>query len=167
MPAIQVKLFKMRKASLVKMILECKLPIENPEKYRVESLRQLAAQHLPTYIEDHFLRLVRRDILPRGYRVPGRDKKHIPNSNLEFDWSWVSKKVSVEIHGGLKNPRSGHRSEAGVKRDMRKSNLAQIHGWLHLQLTSEEVMDDYVWQTQTLPMLLKALSRGTSGGPST
>ena len=162
MSAMQIKLFKMKKATLVQMVLRLKLRIKDPDKYRLDDLRKVVSTLLPTYLEDHFLTLVRRDMLPRGYRLPGRDRKHLPNSNLEFDWSWTSKKVSVEIHGGLKSPRSGHRTEAGVKRDMRKANLAQLHGWFHIQLTSEEIMEEDTWTHQTLPLILAALKRNAS-----
>jgi hypothetical protein len=162
-----MKIDTMKKATLLNIVAKCHLPIANADRYRLIDLRSEVARLIPTYIEDHFLRLVRRDILPRGYRLPSRNKRFLPPTLLEFDWCWVSKKVSVEIHGGLKHPRSGHRTEAGVKRDMKKCNLAQQAGWFHIQLTSEEVMEDDQWQTFTLPLILQALRRFESNASTT
>ena len=154
-----MKIESMKKATLLNIIKKCCLDLPDADRYRLTDLRLAVAKLIPTYIEDHFLRLVRRDVLPRGYRLPARNARHLPPTDLEFDWCWVSKKVSVEIHGGLKHPRSGHRTEAGVKRDIRKANLAQQAGWFHIQLTSEDVMEDWLWKSSTLPLLLTALRR--------
>lgn len=156
----------MRKQTLLNLIQKCKLSI-NPVGKSVAYLRHYVALLVPTYIEDHFIRRCRSHLLPRnpGLCMPGRNKCHLPPTELEFDFSWRSRLISVEIHGGLKNAGSGHRTEAGVKRDMRKCNLAQEAGWFHIQLTTEQVMDDWIWNTETLPLLEFALKRRQTSKP--
>lgn len=154
-----MKIERMKRQTLLNVIKKCHLEISS--KHSVADLRSEVARLIPTYIEDHFLRRVRTDLFPRGYRLPGRNICHLQPTALEFDFSWKSLKVAIEIHGGLSNARSGHRSCEGVKRDMHKTNLAQLHGWILLQLTTEQVMEDLLWSKHTLPMILKALSRET------
>lgn len=155
-----MKIATMKKQTLLNLINKCKLNI-TPTGKTLAYLRHHVALLVPTYIEDHFIRRCRSHLLPRnpGLGMPGRNKCHLPPTKLEFDFSWLSRRVSVEIHGGLKNSGSGHRTEAGVKRDILKCNLAQQAGWFHIQLTTEQVMDDFTWNTQTLPLLELALSR--------
>lgn len=153
-----MKIDRMRKETLLKVIRECCLQIDQPEKRTVATLRLLVAKLIPSYIEDHFLRRVRSHLIPRnpGLKMPGHNKQYIVGLSgrpMEFDISWRSIKLAVEIHGGLKNAKSGHRTESGVKRDMLKCNLAQKDGWTLLQLTTEEVMDNFIWNTRTVPLL--------------
>ncbi len=153
-----MKIERMRKETLLKVIRECHLQIDQPAKRTVAVLRVLVAKLIPSYIEDHFLRRVRNHLIPRnpGLKIPGHNKKYIVGLSgrpMEFDISWRSIRLAVEIHGGLKNAKSGHRTEAGVTRDMLKCNIAQREGWTLLQLTTEEVMDDHIWNTRTVPLL--------------
>lgn len=112
-------------------------------------------------LEDIFWSRCVSHILPRnpGLGLPGKNKCHLPPTDLEFDFSWKSRKVAIEIHGGLKYAKSGHRTYSGVSRDMRKCNLAQLDGWIILQLESHQVRDNFTWNVQTLPMIEKALNR--------
>lgn len=153
-----MKIDKMRKQTLLNTIAKCQMQVVDPHKMTVDNLRILVAKLVPTYIEDHFLRRVRSHLIPRnpGLKVPGHNKQYIVGLSgrmMEFDFSWRSIRLAVEIHGGLKNARSGHRTEQGVKRDMLKCNLAQKDGWTLLQLTTEEVMDNHTWNTHTVPLL--------------
>lgn len=152
---------KMKRETLLRLISTKRLSIST--SLPLSKLRPAVESALTTYLEDNFIVRCRTDLLCRvsGLAMPGRNKTYLPPTALEFDFSWRSRKVSVEIHGGLKFARTGHRSEQGVRRDMHKSNLAQLAGWLHLSLTPEQVMQDDLWLNQTLPMLLAALTRSS------
>lgn len=153
---------KMKRETLLKLIKSKRLSVSL--SLPLTLMRPAVEAALKTYLEDNFSHRCRTDLLSAvpGLAMPGHNRCYLPPTNLEFDFSWRSRKVSVEIHGGLKFARTGHRSEQGVRRDMHKSNLAQLSGWLHLALTPEQVMDDHLWQTQTKPMLMQALQRGKS-----
>lgn len=153
----------MKAATLYKFIRDKKLILSPIElALPILELKALVLLKLETYLEDLFLQRCRIHLLPRnpGLGMPGRNKRHLFPTDLEFDFSWKSRMVSVEIHGGLDVPGSGHRTSSGVRRDMRKCNMAQLDGWLHLQLDSDQVLDNFTWNVQTLPMLEKALNRG-------
>lgn len=157
---IALKSSTMRKATLLATIKKCKLDIPGAEKGSTAWLRQRVAELIPTYIEDHFARRIRNQLLPRNptFRFPMREAQ-VRDTAMRYDFCWVSRRVTVEIHGGLKNARSGHRTEEGVKRDMLKANMAQADGFFHIQLTTEDVMDDAIWEKVTLPLLELALRR--------
>lgn len=154
-----MKSARMRKETLVRLVEKYHLPIPSPEKMLVGHLRHQFEIHFPTYLEEWFKCRVRETLLPKfpGMLMPARNQCRIPGSKLEFDFSWNSLKLAVEIQGGLKNAKSGHRSEAGIKRDMRKVNLAQINGWILLQLTSENITCTHEWSAYTLPLLVSAI----------
>lgn len=146
---------RMRKETLIKQIHKFRLPIPSPEKLTVEQLRKQITIHIKDYLESWFLRRVRSDILPQfpSLLAPGRNRTYLPGSKLEFDFSWRSLRIAVEIQGGLNNSRSGHTSAVGIKRDMRKQNLCVVHQWQLLQLHAEQITDDARWHNETLPML--------------
>lgn len=70
---------------------------------------------------------------------PKRNRTHLAPTALEFDFSWATHKIAIEIHGGIDKAgrRSGHVSRDGLRRDYYKCNLAQIHGWILLQFPPE------------------------------
>ena len=149
---------KMKRDTLLKCITKYQLQVS--PSLHTEALRHAVSAKFEFYLEDWFLRRVIVDVLPRcpGLKHPGRNQTHLPGSKLEFDFSWKSLKVAVEIHGGIDSRRrSGHTTPTGIKRDLRKCNLAQLHGWLLLQFTSEQINQDLIWMKETCPMLLQAL----------
>lgn len=76
--------------------------------------------------------------MENGYKLFEEYKFH-PMRKWQFDWALVKgdSKIAVEYEGGLLNPRSGHRSVAGINRDVQKYNAAQQLGWMVLRLTTE------------------------------
>lgn len=150
---------RMKKDRLVHLAREYRLPHPDPASLKVGHLREMMEAHFPQYLELWFLSRVRTDLMPSAnILAPARNAKHLPHSQLEFDFSWKSLRLAVEIQGGLKHSRSGHRSEAGVRRDMAKVNLAQLNGWLLLQLSPEQISQDHIWARETLPMLKTAIT---------
>ena len=148
---------RMRKDTLLKQVKKFQLPIPNAEQLSVEKLRSQINLHIKMYLESWFMRRVKEDILlQHDLMPPGRNKTYLPNSKLEFDFSWRSIRLAVEIQGGLER-RGGHTTAAGIKRDMRKMCLAQINGWLLLQLHSEEITSNSMWELHTMPLIVKAI----------
>jgi very-short-patch-repair endonuclease len=72
---------------------------------------------------------------------PEREYRFYPERRFRADFAFPKHKVLVEIHGGLYVPRSGHRTAKGVLRDMTKSNLAALGGWMYLQFSAKQVQD--------------------------
>lgn len=58
-----------------------------------------------------------------------------------FDFAVPSKKIAIEIQGGLYAAQSGHRSKEGVERDYEKINEALFGGWQVFQITSDNIKD--------------------------
>jgi len=97
----------------------------------------------PSELEGLFARQIKTAGLPR----PRREYKFLPDRRFKFDFAWVRLRVAVEIEGGLGRPRSGHRSYAGVTRDIEKGRLALLAGWKMLRFTSKDVRDGLAIQT--------------------
>ena len=156
---------RVSKESLLRQVTKLQLPIRNPHKLTVIQLSKEIKVQLKTYLENWFLRRIKVDIIPflTVPSLPGRNCRHLPESRLEFDFSWKSLKIAIEIQGGLDQPRTGHRTAKGVRSDMRKVCLASLNGWILLQLAPEHITDDVSWRNYTLPMLTKAfhLRQGT------
>lgn len=151
------------KADLCRQIRACITPMVESfnwsrlETHPVKELKGILKQRRKAYLEEWFLIRISPELANLGIRMPGRNKCYIPNSKLEFDFSWKSLKLAVEVQGGIASASSGHRTYAGVRRDMLKMCLAQANGWLLLQLTPENVKDALVWKRWTLPLIRQAI----------
>lgn len=160
-----MKFSTMRKETLLKHIARWDLQIPTPELQSTHYLRHRVSELFTTYLEDWFLRrikqLIEQEVSWKDIRLPGRNYCHIPGSNLEFDFSWKSRRVAVEIQGGIDSShrRSGHVSPAGMRRDMLKMCLAQHHGWILFQLAPEQITTCHLFHSQVAPWLIRALRR--------
>lgn len=156
-----MKTNRMQKATLLRLVREKNLQIPNASQLKIGHLREAVDQKILVYLEEWFLQRVRSDLLPSlvGLSLPGRNKKYLPPTELEFDFSWKSLKVAVEIQGGIdsRGRQSGHVSADGMRRDMRKMCLAQAAGWIILQLPPEAIHTDLTWRTYSLPLLRHCL----------
>lgn len=154
---------KATKADLIRQIVACTTPASPPhnlgtlQKETLASLKTILKRRRKAYLEEWFLHRINRELSSLGLRIPGRDKTHLAGSDLEFDFSWKSIKLAIEIQGGLNQSNSGHRTSSGVRRDILKMCLAQTQGWLLLQLTPENVKEASVWKMFTLPLIRKAV----------
>lgn len=95
------------------------------------------------------------DILNEQY--PGQwvsEHKGIEGRKYRFDAANPSKKVAIEIDGGIhpfwitlpngqkkKVMKSGHSTPEGIKRDMLKNNAAVVDGWKVLRYTPQMLKD--------------------------
>jgi hypothetical protein len=66
------------------------------------------------------------------------------------DFAWPDAAVVVEIQGGTWVSRSGHTSGKGVQRDLIKSALAQMGGWLCIGLTSDMINEQWLARLEIL-----------------
>lgn len=77
---------------------------------------------------------------------PGRNCRYLQPTAFEFDFSWTSLKIAIEVQGGLHLRRGGHTSHAGIRRDQYKLALAQSKGWILLQFPPEVCTDAATWR---------------------
>lgn len=147
---------RMRKQTLLKMIEKHQLRIPNADNLPAHILQKTVTLKIKTYLEDWFFRRIVPFCSEHSLLPPGRNNCYLPNSKLEFDFSWKSIKVAVEIQGGL-HSRGGHTTATGIKRDMRKVNLAQTNGWILLQLSRDDIADNHQWNRYTEPLLISAI----------
>lgn len=68
-------------------------------------------------------------------------RKGIPGRRYELDFCWIEASVAVEIQGGIWSPEMAHGRGTGIQRDYDKLNLAQLEGWIVLQLSTTELRD--------------------------
>lgn len=59
----------------------------------------------------------------------------------KWDFAHVQSKTGIEIHGGINQANSGHRSRKGVQQDMRKQQRAANLGWAYVPIASADVND--------------------------
>lgn len=89
----------------------------------------------------------------------------LPKNQYRFDFAILEWMIAIEIEGGLygkdgrkcnacKQPIGGaHRTVAGITRDIRKYNLAQLKGWIVIRLEPNRL----VFQ-KTLDMIKEAIN---------
>lgn len=96
--------------------------------------------------------------------TPIRNHAPFAHNDMEFDFCWPNFKIAIEVQGGIdiRTRRSGHLNHAGIRRDMYKLNLAQIHGWMLFQFPPEICKDDDYWQKYGLFFLIKAFRQRLS-----
>lgn len=141
---------KPSRSALLLQLQRMHMPIENYVHTSDTHLQQIIKKNLKTYLERIFDKRIRDDLLPAythsSLRMPGRNRCHLVGSKLEYDFSWLSLKIAVEIQGGIDchSRRSGHLSRNGIRRDMQKVCLSSIQGWILLQLSPEQVYDNTV-----------------------
>lgn len=64
---------------------------------------------------------------------PVREYQFMPNRDFRLDYAWSSKKLAVEVNGMV------HRIRERFLRDTEKLAYAQIHGWMVLGLSGDDV----------------------------
>lgn len=96
-----------------------------------------------SHLERRFLRLVREARLPRPacQVVHRRDGRFV--ARVDFEYSQA--KVVVEVSGRL-----GHTSDRDRQRDARRRNELQRAGWIVIEFTTRDVIDDPVYVIETL-----------------
>ena len=106
---------------------------------------------------DAFLLLLQAHHVP----LPQLEVTFAPGRKFRADYCWVAERVIVERDGGLyrggRRPGtalSGHSSIAGIRRDMDKSNVAQLAGYLYLRFEPRQLESG-----AALPIIRAALAR--------
>ena len=62
----------------------------------------------------------------------------IPGRRYRFDCANRNLKIAVEIQGGIWRKSGGAHTGTGHLRDLEKSNLVQLQGWMILQFTPRQ-----------------------------
>lgn len=76
-------------------------------------------------------------LLGMGFR-PEREVMIVPGRRWRFDLAFPLQRVAVEVHGATY--RGGrHVTGAGFGKDRQKMNAAQLHGWIVLEYTTEDL----------------------------
>lgn len=70
---------------------------------------------------------------------PIRQYKFHPNRKYLADFGFPEFRLIVEVNGGIWLAKSGHNTGTGIIRDYKKSNCAQLMGYIYLQFTADEV----------------------------
>ena len=81
-----------------------------------------------------------------GLPIPEREQAFIPGRQFRADYLWRSRRVVLEIEGGIFRGGKGggtnvggHSSVRGILRDIEKSNLAQLAGYRYFRATPDQV----------------------------
>jgi hypothetical protein len=81
-----------------------------------------------------------------GVPLPVSEYRFAPPRRWRADYAWPAERVIVERDGGLlrggRHPSTavgGHSSISGIRRDMEKSNAAQLAGYVYLRFTPQQL----------------------------
>ena len=74
-----------------------------------------------------------------GLPEPVREYRFLPQRRYRADFAWVDHRILVECEGGLWMRKSGHNTAQAIMRDMHKSNLAQVAGWIMLRFSADDI----------------------------
>jgi very-short-patch-repair endonuclease len=109
-----------------------------------------------SYLERRFLRLLRR----AGLQRPTCQVVHRYDRVIRVDFQFPNTNVIVEVSGRL-----GHTSDGARQRDARRRNALQRAGWLVLEFTTADVLDDVPYVVTTLRESLESSSRPPHSTP--
>jgi very-short-patch-repair endonuclease len=105
-----------------------------------------------SFLERKFLRLLRDEELPRPatqVRHRRRDQKV-----MRVDFEYAEERVVIEVSG-----RRGHTSDADRRRDARRRNDLQAQGWMVLEFTTADVLEDPPYVVKSVTEALAARAR--------
>ena len=101
-----------------------------------------------SYLEGLFEGSIQRHQLPEPVR-------EYPFRGWRFDFAWPDLKIFVEIDGGTYN--GGHHvSPIGYERDCKKSNQAQLEGWVVLR-ADRNMANSYEFAMVVKKMILRRI----------
>lgn len=91
-----------------------------------------------------------------GLPPPELEYRFDTKRRWRFDFAWPSPlfMVAAEIEGGIYRANSGHRSYAGVMRDIEKYNTATLQGWRVIRVTPQMVENG-----EAVTLIEKAIKR--------
>jgi very-short-patch-repair endonuclease len=76
----------------------------------------------------------------------------LQNRKYRFDFAFECIKVAIEIDGGIFQTSMGHSTGEGIMRDMEKSNLSALNGWLLFRFSYHHTKDYF---TSTIETIIK------------
>lgn len=77
---------------------------------------------------------------PRGWGRPVQEYRFAPPRRWRFDYAWPSRKVAIEVEGGVWIA-GRHTRGKGYIRDLEKYNEAALLGWTVLRYTPAQMRD--------------------------
>ncbi len=92
-----------------------------------------------------------------GLPEPEREYFAIPRRKFRWDFAWVEERLLVEVQGGTW-VNGGHSRGSGVSRDCEKLNLATLHGWRSINVTTDQIR-----QGKALKWIRLALNEKAAG----
>ena len=69
--------------------------------------------------------------------------KFHPDRQWKIDFAYPSKRLGIEIDGGIFGKKSGHNTGVGILRKMEKMNAAQRLGWRVFTFSGDQVKSGY------------------------
>ena len=74
-----------------------------------------------------------------GLITPETEYRAIPERRFRFDFAWPSRKLLVEVQGGIWKKKGGQSTGQGINRDTEKANLATLAGWRVMAFTPNQI----------------------------
>jgi len=97
-----------------------------------------AQEQLKEIKESPLERAILTQIKMYGLPEPETQAKIIPGRKWKWDLAWPSKRLAVEIQGGIWTG-GKHGRGAGIVKDMDKLNAATLAGWRVLQFANTHI----------------------------
>ena len=78
--------------------------------------------------------------------LPKHTEEHIfhPERKWRMDYAWPECKIALEVHGATYS-QGRHTRGAGFAGDREKMNEAQLHGWLVIEVATDNIKDLRGW----------------------
>ena len=73
-----------------------------------------------------------------GLPDPEREYQFYPKRKFRADFAWPQYRLLVEVEGGIWS-KGAHARPKGILRDMEKSNLAALNGWMYLRVSGDDI----------------------------
>lgn len=95
---------------------------------------------------------------------PRRQYRFLENRRYRADFAWPGLKLLVELQGGKWVPGGGaHQRAKRWESDMERMNLAQLHGWILLQFSGDQVRSgEALSWIETAMEMLDGRGKGTA-----
>lgn len=89
-----------------------------------------------------------------------REHQYIPGRKFRADFAWPALQLAVEVQGGIWRKGGGaHSGGTAIERDIEKAQLAVLHGWSVLPVTTDEVRNGKALQIVEKVLIAKGWKR--------
>lgn len=79
-----------------------------------------------------------------GLPKPIEEHMFHPVRKWRMDYAWPDHKIALEVHGATYS-QGRHTRGAGFAGDREKMNEAQLHGWIVIEVATDNIKDLRVW----------------------